>query len=100
MKHKPENEVAKHRRKKGNKPFIIQKKMTTMEAERRTRNEQERIAREMKWTDGYTKYETRKAAEQALEKINKQKRYRTDLNMFCYHVGYDHKIVDKSETKT
>jgi guanylate kinase len=94
--HEEDEIIAKHRRKKGQKPFVIQRRMTASEADRRIQKEYDRIMKEREWDTTYTKYETEQRAEQALGDIEKKKAHTGGFN---HHRGYDHRIIDTREEK-
>ncbi len=96
MKHKPENEIPKHQKKKGSKNFIIQRKMTQKEALRKLDKERQRILEECQWLACWTKYETEKQAQQGLDKIERDKK---QLGGFNFHKGYDHRIIENKRGK-
>jgi hypothetical protein len=95
--HQEDEIIAKHRRKKGKKPFVIQRKMTASEAYRRIQEEYTRIMREhSEWDTTFTKYETEQQASQALGDIEKKKAHDSGFN---HHRGFDHRIIDTREAK-
>ena len=99
---KEENEIPKHKRKKGKKPFRIEQRLTEKGAQRRRDLEEKRIKKEMEWSDGWTKYETLKAAQQALDDIEKKKKnsevYKGDQGIFSFYsytlVDHEHRIKE------
>lgn len=89
-----ENEIPKHRRKKGKKIHRIEKRLTPKGAKRRRDAEEERIQKEMKWSDDYGRYEQLKHAEQALEDIEKKKKYSTNNWWNARLSDYEHRIKE------
>ncbi len=71
---KEENEIPNLRRKKGKKPFRIEERLTEKGAQRRREKEEKCIQKDMEWSNGWTKYETLKHAQQALEDIERKKK--------------------------
>lgn len=96
MKHKPENEVPRHKKKKGRKYFKILHRMTKEEAHRQRVKFEAGLLKELEWGDGWSNYETLKQAEQALEAIEKQK---ASALGYSYYRGKEHKIIDTRERK-
>jgi len=93
---KEENEIPKHKRKKGKKPFRIEQRLTEKGAQRRRDLEEKRIKKEMEWSDGWTKYETLKAAQQALDDIEKKKKNTEVLDKGIQGIfsWYSYSLVD------
>ncbi len=93
MKNPIDQEIPMHKRKKGKKLYTIEKRMTIEGADRRRRNEEERLQKEMKWSNWWTRYEKLKHVEQALKDINKKKANAPDWQV--YLKDYEHRIVEK-----
>jgi len=89
-----ENEIPKHRRKKGKKIHRIESRLTPEGAQRRRDKEEECIQKEMEWSDDFTKYEQLKHAEQALEDIEKKKRNASHNWYDRYLKDYEHRIKE------
>ncbi|MBT6050045.1 MAG: hypothetical protein HOG49_24875 [Candidatus Scalindua sp.] len=90
-----DEEIPKHKRKKGKKPFRIEERLTEKGAQRRRDKEEERIQKDMKWSDGYTKYETLKHAQQALEDIERKKKGAQHVASHQqYFSWYSYSLVD------
>jgi len=97
MKIQQENEVPIHKRKKGKKLFVIEKRLTLEGGERRRKQTESEIQKEMKWSNCWTKYEKRKHVEQALADINKKKE--NALSWQDYLKDYEFRIVEDSNNE-
>ena len=91
-----EREIPKYKRKKGKKIHRIESRLTPEGAQRRRDKEEEKIQKEMEWSDGYTKYEHLKHAEQALMDIEKtKKRVSRNCNWWDARLkDYEHRIKE------
>ncbi len=93
-----ENEIAPHRRKKGRKHFSLQCRLTPEGFEKKMKEHAERLRQDMKWSGGYSKYESLKGAEQALSDIARRQ---TNDHSFWgdYHREREYKIVDDRDNE-
>ncbi len=95
MKNSIDQEIPAHKRKKGKKLYTIEKRLTVEGAENRRKKEEERIQREMEWSNWWSKYEKLKHVEQALENINKKKD--NALEWQSYMKDYEYRIVERKD---
>ncbi len=88
-----EEEIPKHRRKKGRKHFAIECRLTPEGLERKVREYRTRIEGDLKWLGGYSKYEKLRDAERALEGMNKRKNSSTYWG--DYYRDREYRIIKK-----
>lgn len=92
---KVEQEIPKHKRKKGRKLYTIEKRLTPEGVERRRKKEEKKIYQALQWSKWWNKYEKLEHVKQALADINKKKG--NALEWQNYLKDYEYRIVSKNE---